>query len=220
MAVEIFINVRPYQTRVACVEKGLLKQIFYHRKDQPSLVGALYKGRVLKITKSLNFAFVDLSLEKAGFLYGKDLKGHNKDVAQILRPGQEILVQVKADPLRNKGVRLNMEVGLAGLYLVYLPEQKTKSTVSRQIISSEEKKRLSEIVKSFEEKGALIVRTFAQGKTKEELQKDMEQLKSQWSQIQETFQTQKRTWLIAKRRGQAPQFFKRYLEFGSCQTCY
>ena len=126
MAVEAFINVRPYQTRVACVENGILKQTFYQRKEQPSLVGALYKGRVAKITKSLNFAFVDLSLEKAGFLYGKDLKGQNKDVAQMLRSGQEVLVQIKADPLRNKGVRLSMEIGLAGLYMVFFARTKNK----------------------------------------------------------------------------------------------
>ena len=198
MAVEAFINVRPYQTRVACVEKGILKQTFYHRKEQPSLVGALYKGRVAKITKSLNFAFVDLSLEKAGFLYGKDLKGQNKDIAQMLRSGQEVLVQIKADPLRNKGVRLSMEIGLAGLYMVYLPGQRTKSTLSRQIVSQEERKRLSEIVKSFKEKGALIVRTFAQGRTKEELYRDLEQLKSQWVEIQEKFQNQKNLGLLQK----------------------
>ena len=208
MAIEAFINVRPYQTRVACVEKGVLRQIFYHRKAQPSLVGALYKGRVVKIVKSLNFAFVDLSLEKAGFLYGKDLRGQNKDVAQMLRPGQEILVQIKADPLRNKGVRLSMEVGLAGFYLVYLPGQRTKSTLSRQIISQEERKRLSEIVKSFKEKGALIVRTFAQGRTKEELYKDLEQLQSHWTEVQEKFQNRKNLGLLQKGEDSLLDFLK------------
>ena len=198
MAVETFINIRPYQTRVACVEKGNLKQIFYHRKEQPSLVGALYKGQVIKITKSLNFAFVELPLEKAGFLYGKDLKGQTKDVAKTLKVGQKVLVQIKADPLRNKGVRLSMEIGLAGLYLVYLPEQKTKSTVSRQIVSSEERQRLSEIVKSFKEPGALIVRTFAQGRKKEELQKDLERLKALWMEVQNKFQNQKELGLLQK----------------------
>ena len=128
MPVELFINVRPYQTRVACVEKGQLKQVFYHRKANPSLVGALYKGRVTKVVKNLNFAFVDIGLERAGFLYGKDLAGANKEVAQTLKPGKNILVQVKADPQRNKGVRLSMEVGLAGLSLCVSSGSKNKNS--------------------------------------------------------------------------------------------
>lgn len=191
MPSEVFINVRPYQTRAACVEKRKLKQIFYHRSKTPSLVGALYKGQVMKIMKNLNYAFVDLGLERSGFLYGKDLSGKIKDVSKRLKPGQEVLVQIKADPLRNKGVRLSMEIGLAGLYLVYLPDQKTKTTVSRQISSPEERKRLNEIVKSFEEKGALIVRTFAQDRTKANIEKDLSQLKAQWKEIQDKFQKQK-----------------------------
>ena len=198
MPVEIFINVRPYQTRVACVEKGSLKKISYHRSQFPSLVGALYKGRVTKITKSLNYAFVDLGLERAGFLYGKDLPGKTKEVAKFLKTGQEVLVQVKADPLRNKGVRLRMEIGLAGLYLVYLPEQRTKTTLSRQIANPEERKKLNEIVKSFNEPGALIVRTFAQGQKEEELKKDLEHLKGKWIKIQEAFQKQKGPGQIQK----------------------
>ena len=198
MAIETFINVRPYQTRVACVEKGILKQIFYHRNKSPSLVGALYKGKVMKIIKSLNYAFIDLGLERSGFLYGKDLAGKTKEVARVLRTGQDILVQIKADPLRNKGVRLSMEIGLAGLYLVYLPEQKTKTTLSRQITNTEERQKLNEIVKNFEETGALIVRTFAQGRKEEELKKDLEQLKEQWKQTQEKFKNQKDLGQIQK----------------------
>lgn len=191
MAIETFINVRPYQTRAACVEQGILKKIFYHRSKTPSLVGALYKGRVTKITKSLNYAFVDLGLERSGFLYGKDLTGQTKEVGKTLKSGQDVLVQIKADPLRSKGVRLSMEVGLAGLYLVYLPEQKTKTTISRQITNPEERQRLNKIVKTFSETGALIVRTFAQGRTEKELQKDLEQLKEQWGETQKKFKSQK-----------------------------
>ena len=140
MPIDVFINVRPYQTRIASVEKGRLKQIFYHRNKSPSQVGALYKGRVSKITKSLNFAFVDLGLERSGFLYGKDLTGKTKEISKVLKTGQEILVQIKADPIRNKGVRLTQEISLAGIYLVYLPEQETKSTLSRQIKSQKKEK--------------------------------------------------------------------------------
>lgn len=196
MATGTFINVRPYQTRVACVERGCLKQIFYYRKAQPSLVGALYKGRILRVIKGLNFAFIDLGLEKPGFLYGRDVIEKNQDITKIVSPGQDLLVQIKADPQRSKGVRVSMEIGLAGLYLVYLPEQTTKSTVSRQVESLEEKERLSNIVKGFKEKGSLIVRTFAQGKTEEELHKDLKQLQKKWREIQTQFKNQSQLGLL------------------------
>lgn len=190
MAIEVFINARPYQTRVVCTEKAKLKQIFYHRQNSPSFVGALYKGQVTKIMKSLNYAFVDLGLERSGFLYGKDLPGPIKDVAKVLKTGQKVLVQIKADPLRNKGVRLSMEIGLVGLYLVYLPEQKTKTSLSRQITPSKERERLNKIMSQFKEKGALIVRTFAQGQKDKEIEADLLKLKNQWEEIQNTFQNQ------------------------------
>ncbi len=213
MAIEVFINVRPYQTRVACTEGGILKQIFYHRDQAPSLVGALYKGRVTKITKSLNYAFVDLGLERSGFLYGKDLSGKVKEVAKALKPGQDVLVQIKADPIRNKGVRLSMEIGLAGLYLVYISEQKTKTTLSRQIIDAEERQRLNEVVKTFGEKGALIVRTFAQGQSEKELKKDLERLKKQWRHIKEKFQKQKELGQIQKGEDPLLVFLRDSLSF-------
>ena len=188
---DVFINVRPYQTRVASVEKGQLKQIFYHRNKTPSHVGALYKGRVTKITKSLNFAFVDLGLERAGFLYGKDLAGKTKEVSKVLKTGQDILVQIKADPIRNKGVRLTQEISLAGIYLVYLPGQKTKSTLSRQIRENEERKRLNEIIKNLQAPGALIVRTFAKGQKEKQIEKEFENLREEWKELQIQFKTQK-----------------------------
>lgn len=191
MSVDIFINVRPYQTRVACVEKNQLTQIFYHRNKNPSQVGAIYKGHVSKITKSLNFAFVDLGLERSGFLYGKDLMGKTKEVSKVLKPGQDILVQIKADPIRNKGVRLTQEIGLTGIYLVYLPEQKTKTALSRQIKSPEERKRLNEIVKKMKPPGSLIVRTFAKEQKEQQIKKELEQLKTQWKKLKEQFKTQK-----------------------------
>ena len=197
MSLTAFINVRPYQTRVACAEGGKLKQIFYHRKARPSLVGALYKGRVIKIKKSLNFAFVQVGLEKSGFLYGKDIPGPFKDVSRALRPGQNVLVQIKADPIRNKGVRLSMEIGLPGLYLVYLPEERqSKNAISRQISSPVERDRLSSLIKGFKKKDAFIVRTFAEGKSGTELEKDLESLKGHWKEIKGRWRRQKELGLI------------------------
>ena len=188
---EIFINVRPYQTRVAGVEKKQLKQIFFHRNKSPSRVGSIYKGKVSQINKSLNFAFVDLGLERSGFLYGKDLAGKNKEISKSLQVGQEILVQIKADPIRKKGVRLSQEISLPGLFLVYIPQQIKKISLSRQIRSSEEKDRLNEIIKKLEIKGSLIVRTLSKGQTEKNILKEFKQLEENWKNLQEEFKTKK-----------------------------
>ena len=190
-AVEIFISVRPYQTRVACVEKNQLKQIYFYRNQSPSRVGAIYKGKVIRINRSLNFAFVDLGLERSGFLYGKDLAGPNKEISRSLRKGQKILVQIKADPIRKKGVRLTQEISLPGLFLVYIPQQRQRISVSRQIQDPDERIRLNEIVKKLDLKGSLIVRTLSHGQSEKNLTKEFKQLKESWIQLQEKFKNQR-----------------------------
>ena len=188
---EIFINVRPYQTRVAVTDKGRLKQIFYHREKSPSQVGALYKGRVTKINKSLNFAFVDLGLERSGFLYGKDLAGKTKEVSKVFKPNQDILVQIKTDPIRKKGVRLSQEISLAGLFLVYIPQQRNKLNISRQIKKAEDRERLTKLFKDSKTKGALIVRTLATDQKEADIIKELDQLKLNWETLKQKFQEQK-----------------------------
>ena len=188
---EIFVNVRPYQTRVACVEKGRLQQIFYHRDKSPSQVGALYKGRVIKINKGLNFAFVDLGLERSGFLYGKDLAGKNKEVSKALKLNQEIMVQIRTDPIRKKGVRLSQEISLAGLFLVYIPQQINKLSLSRQIKKEEDRERLLRTFEKADIKGSLIVRTLAKAQKEADLLKELEQLKKNWGGLVKKFQEQK-----------------------------
>ena len=86
MSAQILFNVRPHQTRMAFVKDGVLKDIFYHRDQDPSLMGAVYKGRVSRLAKRLNFAFVELGLKKSGFLYGKDMINRGN---QPLKPGPE-----------------------------------------------------------------------------------------------------------------------------------
>ena len=188
---EFFINVRPYQTRVAITEKGQLKQIFYHRDKTPSQVGALYKGQITKINKGLNFAFVDLGLERPGFLYGKDLAGKTKEVSKALKLKQNVLVQIKTDPIHKKGVRLNQEVSLAGLFLVYIPQQRNKLNISRKVKKAEDRERLTELFKSSKTKGALILRTLAVEQKESDIIKELDQLKSNWEDLQKKFKEQK-----------------------------
>ena len=189
MSSEIFFNVRPFQSRVAYLKDGLLKDIFYQRESSPSLVGAIYKGRVSRLSKGLNFAFIDIGLEKAGFLYGKDAGDGKKPLEKILQTGQEIMVQIKSDANREKGTRLSMNVALPGKYLVYIPCQKEgKNAVSRRISDRKEKIRLSKILDGFTEPGSVLIRTLGENKSERDFKSDLETLKNQWIHLKELFQ--------------------------------
>lgn len=187
MASRVFFNVRPYQSRVAYVKDGLLRDVFYQRESSPTLVGAIYKGRVTRLSKGLNFAFVDIGLDKAGFLYGRDVNDGKKPLNKVLTAGQEVMVQVKSDANREKGTRLSMNVALAGKYLVYIPDQKGKSAVSRRISDRKEKSRLSKMLEGFKEPGALLVRTLGEGKEEEDFKSDLKILKNQWADLKKSF---------------------------------
>ena len=140
MSSRIFFNIRPFQSRVAYVSEGSLRDIFYQRESSPTLVGAIYKGRVSRLSKGLNFAFVDIGLDKAGFLYGKDVNDGKRPLSRELQVGQEVMVQIKSDANRDKGTRLSMNIALPGKYLVYIPGQKGgKNAVSRRIMDRKEK---------------------------------------------------------------------------------
>ena len=210
---EIFINVRPYQTRIAMTEKGRLKQIFYHRDKTPSQVGALYKGRVAKINKSLNFAFVDLGLERSGFLYGKDLAGKTKEISKVLKLNQDILVQIKTDPIRKKGVRLSQEISLAGLFLVYIPQQRNKLNVSRQIKKIEDRERLTKLLKNSKTKGALILRTLATEQKESDIIKELDQLKTNWENLKQKFKEQNTLGQLQEGEDPLLRFLKDSLSF-------
>ncbi len=213
MSSTILLNVRPNQTRMACInEKGLLKQISYHQKENPSLVGAIYKGKVSRVQDSFNFAFVNIGLKKGGFLYGKDLAQKSKKVGEVLKVGKDILVQIKTDPLREKGPRLTTEISLPGFYIVYIPNQIKKIVFSRKILDEEEKKRLAKILEKFDIQDTLIVRTLAKGKGEKELKKDLENLKVQWEKLQENFKSHQGQGKLQEREGPIINYLKNFLD--------
>ena len=236
MPSQVFFNVRPFQTRTAYVRDGLLRDIFYQRESRPSLAGAVYKGRVSRLSKGLNFAFVDIGLTKAGFLYGKDVGDGKKPLSQALRAGEDVIVQVKSDPNREKGARLSMNISLPGKYLVYMPRQKKKAAVSRRISDEKERERLLNLLRRLQtgagtgagtsessteqsasrrrkapaaanEGGAFLVRTLGAGKQEEDFQKDLKALKQQWEELKKLFQKKAGTGELQK----APSLHLSYL---------
>lgn len=204
---EILINVTREETRVALLEGGQVLEVYVERKHDASLVGNIYKGRVLKILPGMQSAFVDIGLEKAAFLYITDIRVEIEEYAplveerddalelvskrgrtdltieDVIQEGQEILVQVSKDPIGSKGARLTSYVTLPGRYLVLMPNVEHIG-ISRRILDEAERIRLKSIVGDMKPKGyGLIIRTASEGSTEEDIKKDLEFLLLLWETI-------------------------------------
>ena len=188
MTKEMIISSTPHETRVAIIEDDQVVEIFIEREHSRGVVGNVYKGRVSKVLPGMQSSFIDIGLERDGFLYvaevidavdefeklASDDEEDNKSrrerenappkIEDLLRPGQEILVQVVKEPLGTKGARLTSHVTLPGRFLVFMPTV-DHIGVSRKIEAREERSRLRGIVREFREQhgftGGVIIRTAA-----------------------------------------------------------
>jgi len=207
---EILINVEPQEKRVAIVENKTLEEFYVERQNSQRLVGNIYKGKVEALVPAIGAAFVNIGLEKNGFLYVQDLtppdyekiaelvdksygdesqeedKNRSKsqvNIKDMLKIGQEILVQLVKEPLGTKGARLTTHISLPGRYLVLMPCD-NQTGISRRIQDGKERARLKEILKGLDsQKMGLIVRTVAHGSTKRALLQDLRYLMNLWRKI-------------------------------------
>lgn len=202
----IFFNTRPYQTRIGYTEDGVLKNILYHREQEPSLVGGIYKGKVVRSPKGLDFVFVDIGQKRSGFLFKKK-KSHRSEYKE----GDIFFVQVVSDPIYEKGCRLTADISFSSRFLVYMPQQEKKVTFSRRISGNEEKEKLSKVIEDFDEPGTFIVRTLAQGKSDKEIKKDLKKLKKEWKDLQKQFSRKKGVGEIEKGLGMDLRYLKDHM---------
>ena len=208
MPSEIIVNVEPFETRVAVLENGVAAELYSERESEKGIVGNIYKGKVSKVLPGMQAAFVDIGLEKAGFLYVNDVdtiesiesyrkiaaeeldeeddldfdsaaedeedqngysrpsswgrrvrRGEEKSIEELLRDGQEVIVQVSKEPLGTKGSRLTSYITLPGRYVVYMPTI-NQVGISRRIEDEFERRRLRKLVHHHRQPGAgYIVRT-------------------------------------------------------------
>lgn len=195
---ELLVNVTPSETRVALLENGILKELHIEREAKRGLVGNIYKGRITRVLPGMQSAFVDIGLEKAAFLHASDIVSHTecvdenekkqfvvKNISELVREGQDIVVQVVKDPLGTKGARLTTDITLPSRYLVFMPEN-SHVGVSQRIESEEERGRLKALVEPYcDELGGFIVRTAAEDVSEESLQQDAIFLKRLWRKVLE-----------------------------------
>jgi ribonuclease G len=219
MAAEILINVRPNVTRVAYVEDGVLTDLKIERRGSPTLVGSIYKGRVVRVLPGMQAAFVDIGLDRAAFLYVADVRAdldseprlymdQDEDeelpdkeetpraaIQDLLHEGQIIMVQVAKDPLGTKGARITTHISLAGRHVVYMPTL-THLGISRRIEKEAERERLKKIVEDLKPKGGVIIRTACEGASAEDLAADLDYLGRLWSEVDKGYDKRKTPGLI------------------------
>jgi ribonuclease E len=157
-----------------------------------SIDGNIYLGRVQNVLPGMEAAFIDISTPKNGVLYRGDVTFDKADVdsgggkpkiERMLKNGQMILVQVTKNPIAHKGARLTQEVSLAGRFLVMVPAEPDTYGISKRL-PDDERKRLRKILDEIRPTDAgLIVRTAAEGATRDELERDVRRLRNQWEQI-------------------------------------
>ncbi len=195
---EILINTNPFETRVALVEGGSLRKLYVERGSDKTITGNIYKGRVVRVLPGMQSAFIDIGLQRTAFLHIKDLReapegveedseGGKEDrtrrgpsriqrIQDILKEGQDAVVQVTKEPIGTKGARVTTYISLAGRYLVLMPTYR-KVAISRRIESERERRRLRGIVKGLRPEGCgFIIRTVCEGMKKEDIKTDMDYL--------------------------------------------
>ncbi len=181
----ILVSADRGETRVAVLEsktkggKRDVAELYIERRGRRSIVGNIYKGKVDNVLPGMEAAFVDIGLERNGFLHVDEIvlpngeqapkrgrgTGKGRRIDELIKPGQEIVVQVVKDPLKTKGARLSMNVSIAGRYLVYAP-QGSGVGVSRRLADSERDRLRKMVDRTYKGPGGLIVRTAAHGAKK------------------------------------------------------
>src|SRR3954467_5608572 len=164
-------------------------EVYFERRGGRSIVGNIYKGKVDNVLPGLEAAFVDIGLEKNGFLHvdeivlpgieqvkrGRGSGAGGTRISDLLKPGQEIVVQVVKDPLKTKGARLSMELTIAGRYMVYAPSGEGIG-VSRRLEDKERERLRRQTSKLEVGGGGVIVRTAAHGAKREDFERELKYL--------------------------------------------
>jgi Rne/Rng family ribonuclease len=223
---EILINVGPAEKRIAILENGELVDFFMERQSLEHYAGSIYKGRVNSVLQGIEAAFVEIGLAKNGFLHVSDVvdksavlkemlsdddepdvkravrRGASPKIKDILKTGEERMVQVVKESIGTKGPRLTTYISIPGRYLVLTPYDKGIG-ISRRILDREERKRIRAILDKigFLDKVGCIVRTVAEGRTEEEICNEFKYLYGLWDRIK-------------KRAGKQPAPVTVYEEYG------
>jgi ribonuclease G len=197
---ELLVNATPPETRVAVLEEGRVVEVMHERRGRQGLVGNVYLGRVHRVLPGIQAAFVSIGLDRDAFLYVEDAVAHSAElepetgtvepfasaerprIDDLVKEGQEIVVQVTKDSMGAKGPRVTASISLPGRTLVYLPGVRDTG-VSRRVEDETERARLRSVLEALPGDGGWIARTAALGKSAEDLDSDRAYLSGLWDRI-------------------------------------
>ena len=202
---EILINVTPRETRVAVIENGVVQELHLERTLSRGIVGNIYKGKVVRVLPGMQAAFVDIGLEKNGFLHAADIARNDPAFAgapikqippiqELVHEGESVFVQALKDPIGSKGARLTTELSMPSRNLVYLPRGEDIG-ISQKIESDEERQRLRDVVQGCIDqqqlKGGFIIRTLAESACAEDIAHDIAFQQRLWGYVSSSMKTAK-----------------------------
>ena len=184
------------------LEDDRVAEVYLERPGRRSIAGNIYKGSVDNVLPGMEAAFVEIGLEKNGFLYVDEIvrpelegRGKGKKIQDLLSRGQDVLVQAVKDPMKGKGARLTTDISLPGRFVVFVPNGEGFG-VSRRL-EDDERIRLRDILKEIAPKqGGVIVRTAAEGASAEDVERDLVFLQRLWKSIEATAKTAKAPSLV------------------------
>lgn len=209
IANNIIIDVSLGQTRVGIIEDRELVEFYIEDERYNSVVGNVYKGKVVDIFPGMEAAFVDIGMEKNAFLYVGDAipkinigsnqnNNKNTNISDVVKCGQEILLQIIKEPHGTKGCRVTRNISLPGRDIILIPNS-NQISISRRIENEDERERLKEQVMQIKPEGfGIIVRTAAQGHNGDDFGCDVDFLKKLWDKICEKERISKGPQLIYK----------------------
>jgi len=186
---ELLVSLDVGEQRVAVLEDDQVAEVYLERPERRSIAGNIYLGTVDNVLPGMEAAFIEIGLEKNGFLYVDEIvtpelegKRHGKKIQDLISRGQTIMVQAVKDPMKTKGARLTTEISLPGRFVVYQPNGDGFG-VSRRL-DDDERARLKDVLKSLDLKGGgVIVRTAAEGASPEDIERDLVFLQKLWKAI-------------------------------------
>jgi len=203
---KILINVEDDETRIALLRGNKLDNLYIEQTHRSQKVGNIYCGKVIKVQPSFQAAFIDYGEERHGFLsltdinfqvYKPSREGRGRpSIAQLLKPGQKILVQVIKDEIGHKGASLTTNISLAGRFLVFMPDS-DRGGVSKKIEDEDQRARLRHLLKGLgSENSSAIIRTVGVDRSLTELKRDYTILRRTWNEIKDEYEEQSTPGLL------------------------
>ncbi len=196
---QVLISSSIFFDQAVILENGRLMDYTYEEKNNKSAVGNIYKGKVMNILPGMEAAFVDVGLEKNAYLFldgllsDKFLKEKNikkrdvLNIGRVLKQGEELLVQVVREPMGEKNIAVTTDISLTGKYVALIPKS-VEVNISKKIKAHDERKRLEQIGKEVMKNGnGMIIRTFSENCSKEEIEKEYNMLSAAFMQMEQEY---------------------------------